>query len=85
MIIIIIMQVIIIVSDGDHTNEEDPVNEHTALMSRKVNIFTVGIGSWLKKTILRNLASKPGYYGDRDEWQNMLERRPTTLRPGNCT
>jgi len=73
----------VIVSDGDHTNEEDPLNQHAALLTRSVNIFSVGVGPWLKKTILRNLATKPNYYGDKWEWENMLHKWPTTLRPGN--
>jgi len=71
------------VSDGDHNNEEDPVDQRDVLVAHSVNIFTVGVGAWLKNTILRNLATKPGYYGDRDEWTDMLLNPSlTTVRPG---
>ena len=75
-------QVIVIVSDGDHKNTEDPINEQHILESRGVYIFTVGIGSWLRQSIMRALATKPVYYADFDTWQNLLATRQTTLRPG---
>jgi len=78
-----VLQVIVIVSDGDHNNDEDPVNQRDVLASRNVNIFAVGIGSWLKKAIIRQWATKPDYYGDRRQWVNMMQTFLTTLRPGN--
>ena len=76
------LQVVMIVSDGDHGNDEDPIDQEATLKSRGVNIFTVGVGSWLKASILRNLATKNSYYAYRDDWQDLLERQHTTLRPG---
>lgn len=76
------LQVVVIVSDGDITNEEDPFNEEKILKSGGVNIFAVGIGAWLKATILRNLATKPSYYGNRNAWMSLLETQLTTLQLG---
>ena len=76
-------QVIVIVSDGDHGNDEDPVNERDLLMSRDVNIFAVGIGSWLKVAIIRQWATKPDYYGGTKDWENMMKTFLTNVGPGN--
>jgi len=76
------LQVVVVVSDGDHGNDEDPIDQEIRLKSRDVNIFTVGVGAWLKESILRKLATKHGYYAYRDDWQDMLETRQTILRPG---
>ena len=70
------------VSDGDHGNDEDPIDQEITLKSRHVNIFTVGLGAWLKESILSKLATKHGYYAYRDDWQNLLEVRHSTVRPG---
>ena len=76
------LQVVVIVSDGDHGNDEDPINQEETLKSRDVKIFTVGVGAWLKASILRKMATKHSYYAYRDDWKDMLEARQTTLRPG---
>jgi len=77
--------VIVVISDGDHGNTEDPYNQRLLLVNQGVKIFTIGVGSWLRVSELRNLASRPGYYADRKEWESMLDERPTTILPGNCT
>jgi len=76
-------QVIVLVSDGDHANHEDPVNERLVLENSGVHIFTVGVGAWLRTSIMRNLATRPDYYADRGTWERLLHDHPTNLRPGS--
>jgi len=75
--------VVIIVSDGDHLNNEDPINERLDLHAHGVTIFTVGVGVWLKETIMRNLATAWENYANIADWLNLLDTQPTTLQPGN--
>jgi len=70
------------VSDGDHKDYEDPYNERRLLLDNGVNIFTVGVGTWLRTSVMRHLASIPAYYDQRKSWEQLLHRQPTNLRPG---
>jgi len=74
--------VIVVVSDGDHRNDEDPYDELLVLKSHNVKVFTVGIGAWLRKSIMRGMATKPSYFGDNKEWLNLLETQLAHLTPG---
>ena len=75
-------QVVVLVSDGDHKNHEDPDNERRVLDSAGVVIFTVGLGAWLRESVMRNLATVPGYYDRQKNWEQLLHNQPTNLRPG---
>ena len=72
-------------SDGDHGDNDDQIDQEATLKSRDVNIFTVGVGARLKANVLRNLATENSYYAYRDDWQDLVEIRPTTVRPGILT
>ena len=78
------MQVIVVLSDGDHSADEDPLEELQVLKSRGVVIFCVGVGVWLRPSAMRFMASKDNYYAMDREWKHLLESRPTTLKPGKC-
>jgi len=75
--------VIVLVSDGDHNNREDPYDERSILISRDVSIFSVGVGSWLRESIMRHLATIPGYYDLFQNWENLLHAQPTNIPSGN--
>ena len=63
---------ILLITDGDYNDREDPINEANKLKDEGVIIFTVGIGNWLKPGQVRILATQEGYYGSKKNWTDMM-------------
>ena len=64
--------VILLITDGDYNDREDPINEANKLKDEGVIIFTCGIGNWLKPGQVRILATQEGYYGSKKNWTDMM-------------
>ena len=77
---------ILLITDGDYNDREDPINEANALKSAGVIIFTVGIGNWLKPGQVRILATQEGYYGSKKNWTDMMAgAKPTSYSRGKLS
>ena len=71
-------QIILLVSDGDYSSNEDPINSAKQLKNNQVTIFVCGVGNWLKPGNVRILASQDGYYGTNANWTDMLTKNTLT-------
>ena len=63
---------ILVITDGDYNDRQDPINEANALKAAGVIMFTCGIGNWLKPGQVRILATQEGYYGSKKNWTDMM-------------
>ena len=71
-------QIILLVTDGDYSSNEDPINSAKQLKNNQVTIFACGVGNWLKPGNVRILASQDGYYGTNANWTDMLTKNTLT-------
>ena len=77
---------ILLITDGDYNDREDPINEANKLKDEGVIIFTVGIGNWLKPGQVRILATQEGYYGSKKNWTDMMAgTKPTSYSKGKSS
>lgn len=72
----------LVMTDGDFQPNEDPTNEWAVLIGVNINIFSLGLGAWLKTGSVRALASKRSYYGLLDDWTSLLSSRLSSVSSG---
>ena len=65
-------QIVVLVTDGDYSTPDDPIDQVKTLKDAGVTIFAVGIGNWLKPGNVRILATKNAYYGHAKNWTDMV-------------
>ena len=63
---------ILVITDGDYNDQQDPINEANDLKAEGVIIFTCGIGRWLQPGQVRILATQEGYYGSKNNWTDQM-------------
>jgi len=69
----VLLQVVLVMTDGDYEPSEDPtVPLNIMLNDLQVNIFSMGLGSWLKTGSVRAMTSKPYYYGTIAQWIDLV-------------
>ena len=71
-------QIVLLITDGDYSTPDDPINEINTLKDDGVTIFAVGIGNWLKPGNVRILATKDAYYAFNQDWTEMVMKTKFT-------
>ena len=75
-------QVLVLMSDADYTPEESPVVDAETLKGMGVEVFTVGVGSWLRVGSLQILSSNTLYYDSYAAWLEMVNTYPSSFDEG---
>ena len=73
-------KVILLVTDGTYSPNDDPFREKEELHQLGYVIFTVGLGNWHVTGNVRVLATRPEYYGVYTDWEEYL--KGTRRSPG---
>ena len=77
-----VRQILLVVTDADYNDNEDPIDEATILKSEGVTIYTCGLGNWLKPGQVRILGSYEEYYGSYTDWSILLMYHLTSYSSG---
>ena len=80
------LQVIVVMTDGNYQPDEDPIQSLIALEALNVTIFSVGIGVWLQTGSVRSFASKSRYYGTQSNWTQLVTNTVmSSVGHGKCS
>lgn len=85
MVVCSLIQVLVVVTDGDYSTSDDPLKPQEILQGPTMNVtmFSVGLGSWFKPGSVRALASNPSYYGElQQNWVVLLKTNRSSVGSG---
>ena len=74
--------VILVISDGAYDDDEDPHAVVSSLKADDITIYGFGLGAWLRRGNVRELATSHEYYGEYNDYVTLLNTIPRSWQSG---
>lgn len=76
-------QTVVVLTDGEYSDGR-PVKTHLdSLVRDSVEVYSVGLGVWMRQVMVRNITSDSSHFGNFSEWRALVERKRENNIVGN--